>query len=62
MRPDHSDGAMIDSTGQVVGINVMINGPEVGMAILAHTVQKFLKELGRVERAHEPRHAERMLA
>ncbi len=61
MRPGHSGGAMIDSAGQVVGINVMINGPEVGMAIPAHVVQKFLKEIGRVERAREPRHAESML-
>jgi serine protease Do len=61
MRPGHSGGAMIDSAGQVVGINVMINGPEVGMAIPAHVVQKFLKEIGRVERAREPRYAESML-
>ena len=35
---------MIDSAGQVVGINVMINGPEVGMAIPAHVVQNFSKK------------------
>lgn len=33
MRPGHSGGVMVDSRGRVIGINTMINGPDVGVAI-----------------------------
>ena len=54
MRPGHSGGALIDSAGKIIGVNVMINGPDVGMAIPIHVVKRFLKEIGAVERAREP--------
>jgi S1-C subfamily serine protease len=33
MLPGHSGGPMVDDQGRLVGINTMINGPDVGVAI-----------------------------
>ncbi len=44
LRPGHSGGPMVDGEGQLVGINTMIAGPEVGLAVPIHTVKRFLKE------------------
>jgi serine protease Do len=43
MRPGHSGGALVDAAGRLVGINTMINGPDVGVAIPTHVVVEFLK-------------------
>ena len=49
LRPGHSGGPLVDTSGRLVGINTMISGPEVGFAVPAHTVKGFLKEsLGQV--------------
>lgn len=44
MRPGHSGGPLVDSSGRLVGINTMITGPDVGFAIPVQTVKDFLKE------------------
>ena len=44
LRPGYSGGPMFDAEGRVVGINTMISGPDVGMAVPAATVKRFLKE------------------
>lgn len=44
MRPGHSGGPVVDSTGKLVGINTMITGPDVGFAIPVHVVKTFLKD------------------
>jgi S1-C subfamily serine protease len=44
LRPGHSGGPMLDGDGRLVGINTMISGPDVGLAIPIHTVKRFLKE------------------
>ncbi|MFW6069567.1 MAG: S1C family serine protease [bacterium] len=44
LRPGHSGGPMLDARGRLVGINTMINGPHVGLAIPLQTVKRFLKE------------------
>lgn len=55
LRPGHSGGPMLDSQGHVVGINTMIAGPHVGLAIPVRTVKIFLKQnLGRSERRRAP--------
>lgn len=45
LRPGHSGGPMVDSWGRVVGINTLMNGPEVGMAIPVHLVEEFLASI-----------------
>jgi serine protease Do len=48
LRPGHSGGPLLDGNGRLVGINTMISGPQVGLAIPVHVVKAFLKEkLGR---------------
>jgi serine protease Do len=42
LRPGHSGGPLVDVQGRLVGINTMITGPEVGLAIPVHTVKTFL--------------------
>lgn len=43
LRPGHSGGPMVNGRGELVGINTMIAGPEVGLAIPVQTVKGFLK-------------------
>jgi S1-C subfamily serine protease len=47
MRPGHSGGALVDGQGRLVGINTMITGPDVGVAVPAHVAAEFV---GRLER------------
>ena len=61
MRPGHSGGPMIDSAGKLVGINTLINGPDVGVAIPIEVVKAFLKELGEVQPVRPLSCAESML-
>jgi serine protease Do len=44
LRPGHSGGPMVDGRGRLVGINTMISGPEVGLAVPVHSVKRFLKQ------------------
>jgi serine protease Do len=44
MRPGHSGGPLVDVRGRLVGINTMINGPDVGVAIPVHVVVEFLRQ------------------
>lgn len=47
LRPGHSGGPLVDAGGHLVGINTMMVGPEVGMAVPVHVVKAFLRrELG----------------
>jgi serine protease Do len=45
MRPGHSGGPLIDVRGRLLGINTMINGPEVGFAIPTHVVVEALRQM-----------------
>ncbi len=45
LRPGHSGGPMVDSLGRIVGINTLMNGPEVGVAIPAHVAEAFIRGL-----------------
>jgi len=42
LRPGHSGGPLVDVYGRLLGINTMITGPEVGLAVPVHVVKKFL--------------------
>ncbi len=44
LRPGHSGGPMVDTWGQLIGINTMITGPEVGLAVPIHVITEFLQE------------------
>lgn len=44
LRPGHSGGPMINSRGELVGINTMIAGPQVGLAIPVQSVKRFLRQ------------------
>jgi S1-C subfamily serine protease len=44
LRPGHSGGPLVDATGRLVGVNTMINGPDVGLAIPLATVKGFLQQ------------------
>jgi len=46
LRPGFSGGPLLDDQGRLVGVNVMMAGPEVGLAIPAHVVEAFIKALG----------------
>ena len=47
LRPGHSGGPLVDVQGRLVGVNTMMAGPEVGMAIPVRVVKEFLRqELG----------------
>lgn len=43
LRPGHSGGPLVDIDGNLIGVNTMITGPEVGFAIPSNTVKQFLK-------------------
>jgi len=45
MRPGHSGGPLIDGRGRLLGINTMINGPDVGFAIPVHVVVETLSDM-----------------
>ena len=44
LRPGNSGGPLIDVHGRLVGINTMLTGPEVGLAVPVHVAKAFLKE------------------
>jgi serine protease Do len=44
LRPGHSGGPLVDARGRLVGINTMMAGPDVGLAVPVHVVKGFLRE------------------
>jgi serine protease Do len=50
LRPGHSGGPMIDAHGRLVGINTMMAGPGVGVAVPVHVVKRFLQQA--LQRSH----------
>ena len=58
LRPGYSGGPLVDDRGRLVGLNTMMAGPEVGVAVPVEVVKRFLRErlgsLGIVSVAEEP--------
>ena len=44
LRPGHSGGPIVDAHGRLVGINTMMAGPGVGVAVPVHVVKRFLQQ------------------
>jgi serine protease Do len=44
LRPGYSGGPLVDVHGRLVGINTMMAGPEVGLAVPVHAVKRFLRQ------------------
>jgi serine protease Do len=44
LRPGHSGGPLVDAQGRLVGINTIMAGPDVGLAVPVHTVKAFLRQ------------------
>ena len=44
LRPGYSGGPLVDDQGRLVGLNTMMVGPEVGVAVPVHVVKQFLRE------------------
>ncbi len=44
LRPGYSGGPMIDAYGRMVGVNSMMTGPDVGVAVPVSTAKAFLQE------------------
>ena len=50
LRPGYSGGPLVDDRGRLVGLNTMMVGPDVGVAVPVQVVKKFLREqLGSAE-------------
>jgi S1-C subfamily serine protease len=46
LRPGHSGGAVVNARGELVGINTMMNGPDVGLAIPSAEVKRYMARAG----------------
>lgn len=44
LRPGYSGGPLVDAQGRLVGINTMMAGPEVGLAVPVQEVKAFLRQ------------------
>lgn len=44
LRPGHSGGPLVDAQSRLVGINTMMNGPQVGLAVPVHEAKRFLRQ------------------
>lgn len=44
LRPGHSGGPLVDARGRLVGINTIMAGPDVGLAVPVHAVKTFLRQ------------------
>ena len=50
LRPGNSGGPLVDVSGKLVGVNAMMTGPGVGVAVAVDAVKEFLRNaLGTVQ-------------
>ena len=51
LRPGHSGGPLVDTSGRLLGINTMMAGPQVGVAIPVWEVKEFLSRVDLQQRS-----------
>ena len=44
LRPGHSGGPLVDVKGRLLGMNTMMTGPDIGVAVPVHVIKAFLRE------------------
>ena len=44
LRPGNSGGPLVDAQGRIIGVNTLITGPNVGVAVSVDVVKEFLKQ------------------
>lgn len=44
LRPGHSGGPMVDANGRLIGINTLMNGPDVGVAVPVDVAKRFVND------------------
>jgi serine protease Do len=44
LRPGDSGGPLVDAQGRLVGINTMMAGPDIGLAVPVHVLKVFLRQ------------------
>jgi serine protease Do len=44
LRPGNSGGPLVDTHGRLVGINTIMAGPDVGLAVPVHVAKAFLRQ------------------
>lgn len=45
LRPGHSGGPLVDHHGRLVGINTMMAGPDVGLAVPVEDAKRYMQEV-----------------
>ena len=45
LRPGHSGGPMFDGRGRLLGLNTVMQGPDVGVAVPVHTIDQIVREV-----------------
>jgi serine protease Do len=50
LRPGDSGGPMVNAAGELVGVNTVMAGPDVGLAIPVDVVKRFMKQALQAER------------
>lgn len=45
VRPGNSGGPLVDAEGRLLGLNTIMNGPEVGLAVPVHVIERFMAQV-----------------
>lgn len=62
LRPGHSGGPVVNTAGELVGVNTIMAGLEVGIAVPAHVAKAFLKDaIGSRDTAPRPQPRRRQM-